>query len=55
MEACPRWNVYSALTRPGIIQAVSKMTNGEKYVFIARTIEKGIGRFGQSKSVYQLV
>ena len=25
--ACPRWNVYSALTRPGVIQsAVSKMT-----------------------------
>ena len=25
--ACPRWNVYSAFTRPGVIQAaVSKMT-----------------------------
>ena len=45
--ACPRWNVYSALTRPGVIQAaVSKMSNGEKYVCIARTVEKGIGRFG---------
>ena len=31
--ACPRWNVYSAFTRPGVIQAaVSKMNNGEKYV-----------------------
>ena len=38
--ACPRWNVYSAFTRPGVIQAaVSKMTNGEKYVCIARTVE----------------
>ena len=53
--ACPRWNVYSALTRPGVIQAaVSKMSNGEKYVCIARTVEKGIGRFGQSKSVLSI-
>ena len=53
--ACPRWNVYSALTRPGIIQAaVSKMSNGEKYVCIARTVEKGIGRFGQAKSILSI-
>jgi len=53
--ACPRWNVYSAFTRPGVIQAaVSKMTNGEKYVCIARTVEKGIGRYGQSKSVLSI-
>ena len=48
--ACPRWNVYSAFSRPGVIQAaVSKMTNGEKYVCIARTVEKGVGRHGQKK------
>ena len=42
--------MYYTLTRPGVIQAaVSKMSNGEKYVCIARTVEKGIGRFGQSK------
>ena len=53
--ACPRWNVYSALTRPGVIQAaVSKMSNGEKYICIARTVEKGIGRFGQSKSILSI-
>ena len=53
--ACPRWNVYSAFTRPGIIQAaVSKMTNGEKYVCIARTVEKGVGRFGKSKSILSI-
>jgi len=53
--ACPRWNVYSAFTRPGIIQAaVSKMSNGEKYVCIARTVEKGIKRFGQSKSILSI-
>ena len=34
--------------------AVSKMNNGEKYVCIARTVEKGIGRFGQAKSVLSI-
>ena len=53
--ACPRWNVYSAFTRPGVIQAaVSKMSNGEKYVCIAKTVEKGVGRFGQSKSILSI-
>ena len=53
--ACPRWNVYSAFTRPGIIQAaVSKMSNGEKYVCIARTVEKGVGRFGEAKSILSI-
>ena len=53
--ACPRWNVYSAFSRPGVIQAaVSKMTNGEKYVCIAKTVEKGIGRHGQKKSTLSI-
>ncbi len=53
--ACPRWNVYSAFSRPGVIQAaVSKMTNGEKYVCIARTVEKGVGRYGQKKSMLSI-
>ena len=53
--ACPRWNAYSAFTRPGKIQAaVSKMSNGEKYVCIARTVEKGVGRFGENKSILSI-
>ena len=53
--ACPRWNVYSACTRPGVIQAaVSKMTNGKKYVCIARTGEKGVGRYGKKKSMLSI-
>ena len=53
--ACPRWNIYSAFTTPGKIHAaVSKMSNGEKYVCIARTVEKGVGRYGKSKVCYQL-
>ena len=39
--------------RPGVIQAaVSKMTNGEKYVCIAKTVEKGVGRYGQKKTIF---
>ena len=53
--ACPRWNIYSAFTTPGKIQAaVSKMSNGEKYVCIAKTVEKGVGRFGKSKSMLSI-
>ena len=53
--ACPRWNVYSAFSRPGVIQAaVCKMTNGEKYVCIAKTVEKGVGRYGQKKSMLSI-
>jgi len=53
--ACPRWNVYSAFKRPGVIQAaVSKMINGEKYVCISRTVEKGVGRYGKSKSILSI-
>ena len=53
--ACPLWNVYSAFSRPGVIQAaVSKMTNGEKYVCIARTVEKGVGRYGKKKSILSI-
>ena len=53
--ACPLWNVYSAFSRPGVIQAaVSKMSNGEKYVCIARTVEKGVGRYGKKKSILSI-
>ena len=42
--ACPKWNVYSAFSNPGkITAAVSRMADSaEKYVCIARTVEKGI-------------
>ena len=30
------------------------MTNGEKYVCIARTVEKGVGRHGQKKSMLSI-
>jgi predicted transcriptional regulator/DNA-binding XRE family transcriptional regulator len=53
--ACPRWNIHSAFVTPGKIHAaLSKMTDGEKYVCIARTIEKGIGRHGVHRSMVSI-
>ena len=53
--ACPRWNIYKAFTMPGKINAaVSKMPNGEIYVCIARTVEKGVGKHGMFKSLLSI-
>lgn len=53
--ACPRWNIYSAFTAPGKIHAaVSKMPDGEKYICIARTVEKGIAKHGMFKSLLSI-
>ena len=53
--ACPRWNIHSAFVTPGKIHAaLSKMTDGEKYVCIARTVEKGIGRHGVHRSMVSI-
>jgi len=53
--ACPRWNIYKAFTMPGKINAaVSKMPNGEKYICIARTVEKGIGKHGMEKTLLSI-
>ena len=53
--ACPKWNVYSAFSNPGKIStAISKMTDGEKYVCIARTVEKGIAKYGIEKSLLSI-
>jgi len=50
--ACTRWNIYSAFTAPGKIHAaVSKMPSGERYVCIAKTVEKGISKHGMFKSL----
>jgi len=53
--ACPRWNIHSSFMSPNKIHcAVSKMTDGEKYVCIARTIEKGVGRHGVHRSMVSI-
>ena len=40
---------------PGKINAaVSKMPDGEKYICIARTVEKGIGKHGMEKTLLSI-
>ena len=52
--ACPRWNVYSTFSRPGVIQAaVSKMNNGEKYV-LQEQLKKEYLDLDKQKVFYQL-
>jgi len=53
--ACPKWNVYSSFSNPGKISAaVSRMTDGERYVCIARTVEKGISKYGEEKGLLSI-
>lgn len=42
--ACPRWNVFSAFSTPGMMRTqVSVMPDGEPYFCVARTVPKGRG------------
>ncbi|HVH46740.1 MAG TPA: short-chain fatty acyl-CoA regulator family protein [Labilithrix sp.] len=44
--ACPRWNVFSAFVTPGMIRIqVSRMTDGNVYFCVARTIQKDSGGY----------
>lgn len=44
---CPLWNVYEAFASPGRIQVqVARMPDGRTYLWIARTVHRTRGRFG---------
>ncbi|MBI5513888.1 MAG: DUF2083 domain-containing protein [Deltaproteobacteria bacterium] len=44
--ACPRWNVFAAFLTPGLIRLqLSKMSDGETFFCIARTIQKDSGGY----------
>ncbi|MBL1420676.1 MAG: DUF2083 domain-containing protein [Alphaproteobacteria bacterium] len=46
--ACPRWNIYAAFMQPGRINVqLSETPDGQVYFCIARTITKGVRRFGK--------
>lgn len=46
--ACPRWNIYAAFMQPGKINIqLSETPDGQVYFCIARTITKGVRRFGK--------
>lgn len=53
--ACPRWNVFSALLTPGLIQTqVSRFPDGTTYFCLARTLHKDGGGFHVQRTVQSL-
>ena len=53
--ACPLWNVFTAFSNPNVIHtAVSKMTDGSTYFCLARTVEKGIAKYGEARSLLSI-
>lgn len=46
--ACPLWNVYEAFSSPGrILRQLARMPDGRVYLWIARTVCRQTGGFGQ--------
>ncbi|ODU04353.1 MAG: Cro/Cl family transcriptional regulator [Pseudonocardia sp. SCN 72-86] len=44
---CPLWNVYEAFTSPGTLHVqVASMPEGARYLWVARTVTRGRGRWG---------
>lgn len=53
--ACPRWNIYAAFMQPGQINVqLSETPDGQTYFCIARTITKGVQRFGKSQRHFSI-
>jgi XRE family transcriptional regulator, fatty acid utilization regulator len=50
---CPLWNVYEAFSAPGrVVTQVAAMPDGQRYLWIARTITRHHGGYGQPGKVY---
>jgi predicted transcriptional regulator/transcriptional regulator with XRE-family HTH domain len=45
---CPLWNVYEAFSAPGrFITQVAEMPDGRRYLWVARTIGRRVGAYGE--------
>lgn len=52
---CPLWNVYEAFSSPGrVVTQVAAMPDGQRYLWIARTIRRHHGGYGQPGKVYAI-
>ncbi|GAB7039322.1 MULTISPECIES: short-chain fatty acyl-CoA regulator family protein [Catenuloplanes] len=52
---CPLWNVYEAFGAPGrVVTQVAAMPDGQRYLWIARTITRHHGGYGQPGKVYAI-
>jgi len=53
--ACPRWNVFSAFSTPGVIRVqVSQMTDGVRYFCLARTVRANAGGYNAPVATYAI-
>ncbi|UWP79734.1 short-chain fatty acyl-CoA regulator family protein [Dactylosporangium fulvum] len=52
---CPLWNVYEAFSAPGrVVTQVAAMPDGQRYLWIARTITRHHGGYGQPGKAYAI-
>lgn len=50
---CPLWNVYEAFGAPGrVVTQVAAMPDGQRYLWIARTVTRHHGGYGQPGKVF---
>jgi predicted transcriptional regulator/transcriptional regulator with XRE-family HTH domain len=50
---CPLWNVYEAFSQPGrILRQLARMPDGRVYLWVARTVSRHAGGFGQPGKVF---
>ena len=53
--ACPRWNLVGAFLTPGQIRVqVSEMPDGRRYICVARTVNRGEGRFHSPPAMHTI-
>ncbi|MFV2018467.1 short-chain fatty acyl-CoA regulator family protein [Micromonospora sp. LOL_023] len=52
---CPLWNVYEAFGAPGrVVTQIAAMPDGQRYLWIARTVIRHNGGYGQPGKVYAI-
>ncbi|MFD4368602.1 acetate metabolism transcriptional regulator RamB [Rhodococcus sp. NPDC058521] len=52
---CPLWNVYETFSYPGkIMNQISQMPDGRRYLWIARTVERRAARYGQPGKTFAI-
>ncbi|MDM0015615.1 short-chain fatty acyl-CoA regulator family protein [Variovorax sp. J22P168] len=52
---CPLWNVYEAFSQPGkILPQLARMPDGRTYLWIARTVSKGMGGYGAPNKTFSV-
>lgn len=53
--SCPLWNVYEAFAQPGrILTQLAQMPDGRSYLWIARTVARGPGAYGQPGKTFSI-